>query len=95
MLILYQSLLRLYPAAFRQQFSEEMLAVFREVDSDARNRGSFIRARLYVREVYGLLCGALAEYARQILGGQTLFQIPYRGLRCVTVSVSPRLQRFS
>ena len=76
MLVAYQRLLRLYPAAYRQQFAEEMLAVFREVEADARHRGSLVQARLCLRETSGLFCGAIAEHARQILGTHALFQIP-------------------
>lgn len=68
MLVIYQSLLRLYPSAYRHQFAEEMSAVFREVDADAHKRGSVVRAKLYFREITGLFRGAAAEHTRRILG---------------------------
>jgi hypothetical protein len=68
MLALYQSLLRLYPGPYRRQFAEEMKAVFHDVDSDARKKGSLTTAKLYFREVAGLFRGAIAEHARRILG---------------------------
>ncbi len=71
MLPLYQSLLHLYPSAYRQQFAEEMIAVFREVDADAQKKGRIVTAELYLRELGGLFRGAIAEHARRILGSHT------------------------
>jgi hypothetical protein len=68
MLTLYESLLRLYPSPYRQLFAEEMIAVFREVDADARQRGRVVTAKLYLREISGLFRGAIVEHARRILG---------------------------
>src|ERR1700674_569987 len=68
MLALYQSLLRLYPSTYRQEFAEEMVAVFREVDADAHQKGSTAAAQFYLREIIGLLRGAAAEHARRIFG---------------------------
>jgi hypothetical protein len=78
MLLLYQSLLRLYPSAYHQQFAEEMIAVFREVDADARKKGSIVTAKLYLREIGGLFRGAITEHARRILGGDALFPLSSR-----------------
>jgi len=69
MLALYQSLLRLYPSSYRQQFAEEMIAVFRDVNLDAHQQGSVVTAKLYLREISGLFRGAIAEHTRRILGG--------------------------
>jgi hypothetical protein len=68
MLVVYQSLLRLYPSACRHEFAEEMIAVFRALDADAQKRGSIVTAKLYLREITGLFRGAIAEHARRILG---------------------------
>ncbi|MGO8795776.1 MAG: hypothetical protein ACLQLC_13215 [Candidatus Sulfotelmatobacter sp.] len=73
----YERLLRLYPPAYRQRFESEMIAVFREVDADAHKKGSLARAGFYLREVTGLLRGAINEHARQIPGRHLLFQMPF------------------
>jgi hypothetical protein len=78
MLALYQSLLRLYPSPYRQQFAEEMIAVFRDVDADARKIGSLATAKLYLRESAGLFRGAAAEHARRILGNNIPFPLSSR-----------------
>jgi hypothetical protein len=78
MLALYRSLLRLYPAPYRQQFAEEMIAVFRDIDADAHNKGSVTTAKLYLREISGLFRGAIAEHARRILGNHIPFPISSR-----------------
>jgi hypothetical protein len=75
MLALYQSLLRLYPGPYRRQFAEEMIAVFRDVDADARQRGIVLTAKLYLREITGLFRGAIAEHARRILGSHVPFPL--------------------
>jgi hypothetical protein len=59
-----------YPRLYRQQFAEEMTAVFRDLDEDARRRGSIVSVKFYVREAGGLLRGAMAEHVRRIFGGQ-------------------------
>jgi len=74
-LALYEGLLRLYPRAYRQQFSEEMIAVFREAGADVHRKGSLVTANFYLREVGGLFRGALAEHARHILGGRVPFPL--------------------
>jgi hypothetical protein len=78
MLALYQSLLRLYPSPYRQQFAEEMIAVFREVDADAHREGSIATAKFYLREIGGLFRGAIAEHARRILGPHVPFPLSSR-----------------
>ena len=78
MLALYQSLLRLYPAPYRRQFAEEMIAVFRDVDADAHKRGSLITAKLYIREIGGLFRGAVTEHTRRILGSHAAFPLSSR-----------------
>jgi hypothetical protein len=78
MLALYQSLLRLYPRPYRQQFAEEMIAVFRDVDADTRRKGTTATAKLYLREIGGLFRGAIAEHARRILGNNIPFPLSSR-----------------
>lgn len=68
MLTVYRLLLRVYPSAHRSEFGEEMLAVFRAVQSDARKKGSLARLRFCASEIRGVLSGALWEHARAISG---------------------------
>jgi hypothetical protein len=67
-MIAYESLLRFYPHAYRQRFGEEMIAVFREAEADARDKGMVVKAKFYLREIGGLFRGALAEHVHHILG---------------------------
>ena len=68
MLLLYRSLLRLYPAAYRDEYGEEMMAVLCEVQTEIGRKSVFARVALRVREVGGLLRGALLEHVRSITG---------------------------
>jgi len=61
MLRLYRVLLRLYPARLVGEFGEEMAAVLCELQRDCRAEGFAARLRFGVREVSGLLTGALRE----------------------------------
>ena len=63
MLGLYRTLLRLYPAAFRREFGEEMIAVFREAQADAAT-GRLAGASFLWREVFGVIGGAMQERLR-------------------------------
>lgn len=58
MLRLYQGLLHLYPAAYRQEFGEEMQGVFLEAQAETGTRRLLGRAAFSAREVLGLLSGA-------------------------------------
>ncbi len=75
---LYEGLLRLYPRSYRQQFGDEMIAVFREAGADVHQKGSLGKARFYFREIGGLFRGALAEHARRIFGGRVPFPLSSR-----------------
>lgn len=68
MLTIYQRLLRLYPAAHREQFGDEMLAVFCAVRSDHESKTMVARAAFYFREVAGLMQGAAGEHLRNLIG---------------------------
>jgi hypothetical protein len=68
MLFLYRCLLFLYPSSHRDEFGEEMIAVFREVHSEVRWKGIVERSFFCAREVAGLLIGALEERFRSITG---------------------------
>lgn len=64
MVPIYRTLLRLYPAEYRQRFGEEMLTVLAEAREEAAGRERFTRGRLVVRETGGLLMGAFRERLR-------------------------------
>ena len=75
MLLLYRSLLRLYPVAYRHEFGDEMLSVLVEVQQDTCGKSPWTRVTLSVRESFGLLYGALLEHYRAATGShpETLF----------------------
>ena len=68
MFSVYRSLLYLYPPAQRHEYGEEMLAALREVQSEAAKQGMAARNLFWLREVQGLLAGALREHLRTITG---------------------------
>lgn len=61
MLRLYRVLLQLYPARLEWEFGEEMAAVLSRLQRDCRAEGFAARMRFGLREVSGLLAGALRE----------------------------------
>jgi len=61
MLALYRVLLRLYPMRFVTEFGEEMLSVACELYRGCRAKGNIARMSFGLREVSGLLAGALRE----------------------------------
>lgn len=65
---LYRHVLLLYPASHRERFSDEMIAVFRELQTETATKGMLARSRFCVRETAGVMAGALREHWR-ILGG--------------------------
>jgi hypothetical protein len=58
MLRLYRFLLRLYPAAYRREFGDEMACVFLQAQSGLNGSSRTARASFNVREIFGLLKGA-------------------------------------
>jgi hypothetical protein len=70
MLLLFRSLLFLYPSSYRDEYGEEMMTVLAEVRADIRKKGALSRAFSYTREVAGLLGGALQEHARGFVSPQ-------------------------
>lgn len=65
---LYGCLLYLYPVGYRRQFAEEMIHVFRQSEADARSESPSKHVAFCLRELSGLLSGALREQMRTILG---------------------------
>jgi len=78
MLTIYQRLLWLYPETHRQQFAEEMMAVFEDVRADIRDKGAWARAGFCVREIAGLLNGAIGERMRAFIGSDPGFSFSKR-----------------
>lgn len=68
MLAFYRSLLRLYPAAYRCDFGDEMLDVLSEAHGETRKKRAMAQIFFASREVGGLLSGALHEHLRGITG---------------------------
>jgi len=70
MLVLYRTLLNLYPAAYRCEFSEEMMDVLSEVHTERRKNSALARGWCVAHEASGLLFGALEEHLRSITDSQ-------------------------
>lgn len=68
MLAFYRALLRLYPAAYRSEFGDEMTDVFLDVQSGIRKKDAMTRFFFAMRETGGLLSGALQEHLRGVTG---------------------------
>ena len=58
----YALFLRLYPSSLRETFGGEMRDVFSEISTEAQRRGILVLAEMIVREIWGLLAGALSEH---------------------------------
>jgi hypothetical protein len=66
MLGIYRRLISLYPADHRSQFGEEMIAVFHDLQAEMGGKKWTARSLFYVREVTGLLVGAVQEHIRAL-----------------------------
>lgn len=78
MLKLYRSLVGLYPDAYRDQFGDEMIAIFRDLHAEAANRKFPARAAFCCREAAGLLRGALREHFGAFAGAKRWLPFPPR-----------------
>lgn len=76
MLSLYRTLLRLYPAAHREAFGEEMVVVFCELRDEAQSKKLAPRTAFYFREAAGAVAGALKEHWRCRVGDQSWLLVP-------------------
>jgi len=63
MLSLYRALLMLYPAAFCFEFGDEMISVLLESYREACVGGRWRRGLFFLRELTGLIHGALQEHS--------------------------------
>jgi len=68
MLAFYRTLLHLYPAAYRCEFSDEMMDVLLEVQVENRNKGVLALFFSGARETSGLLFGAAREHIYNMMG---------------------------
>ena len=78
MLGLYRGLLRLYPASYRNQFGDEMIEVFREIETEPEKKSRAAQGIFCLREVAGLLSGALREHWRVLGGDPSWLSFPTR-----------------
>jgi hypothetical protein len=67
-LAFYRALLRLYPAAYRCEYGDEMMDVLAEVQGEFRKRNAMTQILFAMREAGGLLSGALQQHLRSITG---------------------------
>jgi hypothetical protein len=70
MLTAYRRLLLFYPSEHREQFGQEMVEVFGEAQAENQNNGVIAQGAFYVREMAGLLKGAVREHFRVVLGAR-------------------------
>ncbi len=68
---IYRKLLRLYPALHREQFGEEMVEVFGAMQAETASKSKLDRGMFFVREIAGVVRGALLEHWRA-LGGDAI-----------------------
>jgi hypothetical protein len=68
MLRLYQGLLYLYPAAYRQEFGEEMQCVFMQAQAECCTAPWLRRATFCARELVSLLSGAAQARLLSLFG---------------------------
>jgi hypothetical protein len=72
LLTAYRSLLCLYPESYRNEFGQEMIAVFREAQTDV-SPAVTAKITFHQREFRGLLSGALRAHFERLFGPAVLF----------------------
>lgn len=75
MLSLYRWLLYLYPSLYRREYQDEMISVFRDVHADASAGSVKNRISFRVREVFGLLAGAVREHICVVTGNSQMISL--------------------
>ncbi len=78
MLSVYRWLLRLYPTAYRTEYDDEMIVVFRDARRDAQQESIVARFLFCAREVAGLVRGAMQEHVRATIGVRAGALVPMR-----------------
>jgi hypothetical protein len=76
MLSLYRALLMLYPAAFRSEFGAEMISVFLTSYRERCAGSSWQRGLFFLRELTGLIHGALQEHSRSLFAFHRWIPLP-------------------
>jgi len=66
---IFHLLLRFYPPEHQTIFAPEMLAVLRETACEKRQRGGSAYIRFALKESFGLLRGAAAEWVAKLTNG--------------------------
>ena len=75
MLSLYRWLLYLYPSRYRREYQDEMISVFRDAHDDT-SAGSFKgRISFRVREILGLIAGAVREHICVCTGSSQMISL--------------------
>jgi hypothetical protein len=74
----YRNLLRLYPASHREQFGEEMAAVFGDALAERASKSLGNRGVFLAREAASILRGALQEHWRTLGGDSVELWFPTR-----------------
>ena len=75
---IYEWLLRLYPAAHRRRFGEEMAFVFEQAKAETARQGSITLASFYFREIAGVLGGAWQERMREFSERRSAMRTQFR-----------------
>lgn len=75
MLSLYRWLLYLYPSLYRREYQDEMISVFRHVHADASSGSVKSRISFRVREIFGLLAGAVREHICVFTGNSQMISL--------------------
>ena len=91
MLPLYHFLVHLYPATYRGQYGEEMLAVLSEVLTENQKKG--VRAQIVsaICEITGLLCGPPSRSTSASLRVPFAWKNPFQGeSQCALISGFPK-----
>lgn len=78
---IYRRLLHLYPAAFREEFGEEMISLLDDLHKEIQKAGFFQKMLFVLRETTGLSLGAAQER--------------WRAVGCYNPDVSFRSRRFN
>jgi hypothetical protein len=79
----YNTILRFYPAAYREAFAAEMIETHQQASAEARNRGPLACISFSARELTGLLTGLFSEWvAKWTASG------PYITSRCSSRAAS-------
>jgi hypothetical protein len=66
----------MYPSAHRREYGEEMTAVFCAARAEIERQGAMARGLFWLREVCGLMRGAIEEHVRSRAGSHSRVPLP-------------------